>query len=150
MPLRDSSGESQLIAVSYDVVLPFDWDDEGALKLGEPKKAPDADSAERRWGVSHHNWSRTMTFSRVALFAVAVVAMASGVGRVAKADDAARIKQCVADNQGEGQSATVVAAYCSCMNKKMPGSETQPIATWENSHPSEQKACSEEAGAKRQ
>ncbi|MGH6836792.1 MAG: hypothetical protein ACREC9_14920 [Methylocella sp.] len=89
-----------------------------------------------------------MTFSRIALIAIAVVAMTSGVGPVAKADDAARIKQCVADNQGEGQSATVVDAYCSCMNKKMPGSETQSITTWENSHPSEQKACSEEAGAK--
>jgi hypothetical protein len=48
----------------------------------------------------------------------------------------------------EGQTATVVAAYCSCMSKKMSASETQPITTWENSHPSEQKAYSEEAGAK--
>ena len=30
----------------------------------------------------------------------------------------------------------------------MGGSETQSITTWENSHPREQKACSEEAGAK--
>ncbi|MGH6850813.1 MAG: hypothetical protein ACREDD_10260 [Methylocella sp.] len=89
-----------------------------------------------------------MTFSRIALFAVAAVAMTSAVGPVAKADDAARIKQCVADNQGEGQTATVVAAYCSCMSRRMGGSETQSISTWENSHPSEQKACSEEAGAK--
>jgi hypothetical protein len=28
--------------------------EEGAFKLGEPKEAPDAGSAERRWGVSHH------------------------------------------------------------------------------------------------
>ena len=89
-----------------------------------------------------------MTFSRIALIAVAGVAMASGLGSVAKADDAARIKTCVADNQSEGQSATVVAAYCSCMSKKMSASETQSITTWENSHASEQKACSEEAGAK--
>jgi hypothetical protein len=89
-----------------------------------------------------------MTLIRIPLIAVAVVAMASGLGPVAKADDAARIKECVADNQGEGQSADVVASYCSCMNKKMGGSETQSITTWENSHPSEQKACSEEAGAK--
>jgi hypothetical protein len=91
-----------------------------------------------------------MTFSRIAFFAVAVAAMASGVGPVANADDAARIKQCVADNQGEGQTATVVTAYCSCMNKKMSASDTQSITTWENSHSSEQKACSEEAGAKPQ
>ncbi len=89
-----------------------------------------------------------MKLSRIALIAVAVVAMASGLGPVANADNSARIKQCVDDNQGEGQSADVVAAYCSCMNKKMGGSETQSITTWENSHPSEQKACSEEAGAK--
>ena len=87
-----------------------------------------------------------MTFSRIAL--IAAFTMAPGVGPAFAADDAARIKQCVADNQGEGQTATVVAAYCSCMNKKMSDSETQSITTWEKSHPSEQKACSEEAGAK--
>jgi anti-sigma factor RsiW len=105
-------------------------------------------SAERQRGVSHHKRSRTMTFSRIALIAVAAFAMAPGVGPAFAADDAARIKQCVADNQGEGQTATVVAAYCSCMSKKMSASETQSITTWENSHSSEQKACSEEAGAK--
>jgi hypothetical protein len=126
-----------------------DRDEEGALKLGEPKEASDAGSAERRRGVSHHNWSRTMTFSRIAPLAVAVVAIASGFGPAfAIADTAARIKQCVIDNQAETQTATVVAAYCSCMNKKMSDSETQSITTWEKSHPSEQKACSEEAGAK--
>ena len=90
-----------------------------------------------------------MTFSRIAPLAVAVVAIASGFGQAfAIADTAARIKQCVIDNQAETQTATVVAAYCSCMNKKMSDSETQSITTWEKSHPSEQKACSEEAGAK--
>ena len=37
------------MAVGYDVVLPFDGDKDGALNLGEPKGAPDASSAERRW-----------------------------------------------------------------------------------------------------
>ncbi|MGH6823786.1 MAG: hypothetical protein ACRECP_11565 [Methylocella sp.] len=148
-PIRESSAQSQLVAATHDIVLPFDRDEEGALKLGEPTEAPDLGSAERRWGVSHHKWSRTMTFSRIAFIAIAVVAMVSGVGPVAKADDAARIKQCVADNQGEGQTATVVAAYCSCMSKKMSASETQSITTWENSHSGEQKACSAEAGAKK-
>jgi hypothetical protein len=147
-PIRESSEESQLIAVTCDAALPFDRDEEGALKLGEPRKSPDAYSAERRWGASHHSWSSTMTFSRIALIAIAAVAMAPAIGPVAKADDAARIKQCVADNQGEGQTAKVVDAYCSCMSKKMGGSETQSVTTWENSHSSEQKACSEEAGAK--
>jgi hypothetical protein len=129
------------VAVTYDAVRPFGRDAEDARK-------PDAGSAERRWGVSHHKWSRTMTFSRIAFIAFAVVAMAPGVGPAFAADDAARIKQCVADNQGEGQTAAVVAAYCDCMSKKMGGSETQSISTWENSHSREQTACSEEAGAK--
>ena len=113
-PIRESSGESQLMAVTFDVVLPFSGRRRGS-RSGRAEKASDAGSAERRWGVSHHKWSRTMTFSRIALIAVAVVAMASGLGTAFVADDAARIKQCVADNQGEGQTATVVAAYCSCM-----------------------------------
>jgi len=136
------------VAVTYDAVRPFGRDAEDARKLGEPKGAPDAGSAERRWGVSHHNWSRTMTFSRIAFTAVAAFAMASGLSPVAHADDAARIKQCVADNQGEGQSATVVAAYCACMSKRMAASETQSITTWETSHPNDQGNCSVEAGAK--
>ncbi|MDQ6701635.1 MAG: hypothetical protein M3Z96_00225 [Pseudomonadota bacterium] len=134
--------------MAVTVVLPFDRDEGGARKLGEPTDAPDAGSAERQWGVSHHKWSRTMTFSRIALIAVAVVAMAPGVGPAFAADNAARIKTCVDDNKAEGQTATVVAAYCSCMSKKMSDSETQSITTWENSHSREQTACSEEAGAK--
>ena len=89
-----------------------------------------------------------MKLSRIALIAIAVVAMASGLGPAFAADDSARIKQCVDDNQGEGQTAAVVDAYCACMSKKMGGSETQSVTTWENSHSREQTACSEEAGAK--
>jgi hypothetical protein len=129
------------VAVTYDAVRPFGRDAEDARK-------PDAGSAERRWGVSHHKWSRTMKLSRIALIAIAVVAMASGLGPAFAADDSARIKQCVDDNQGEGQTAAVVAAYCDCMSKKMSASETQSVTTWENSHSSEQTACSQEAGAK--
>jgi hypothetical protein len=136
------------MAVTNDGVPPFDRDEEGTLKLGKPKEAPDAGSAERRWGVSHYKWSRTMTFSRIALIAVAAFAMASGLRPAFAADDAARIKQCVADNQGEGQTATVVAAYCDCMSKRMSASETQSITTWEKSHPNDQGNCSVEAGAK--
>ena len=90
-PIRESSAEPQLVAVACDAVSPFDRDEEGTLKLGEPKEAPDAGSAERRWGVSHHKWSRTMTFSRIALTAVAAFAMAPGVGPAFAADNAARI-----------------------------------------------------------
>jgi hypothetical protein len=41
------------VAVTYVVVLPFDWDEGGALKLGEPKDArpmqvqPSASGASR-------------------------------------------------------------------------------------------------------
>jgi len=150
--IRADSGvieESPLVAAISDVVLSLNRHERGGLKLGEPKDAPDASSAERRWGVSHHKWSRTMTFSRIALFAAAAVAMAPGVGPAFAADDAARIKQCVADNQGEGQTAAVVAAYCDCMSKRMSASETQSITTWENSHPNDQGNCSVEAGAKK-
>jgi hypothetical protein len=38
---------SPLVAATY-AVLSFDRDEGGALKLGEPKGAPDACSAERR------------------------------------------------------------------------------------------------------
>ena len=89
-----------------------------------------------------------MKLSRIALIAVGAFAMAPGVGPAFAADDAARIKQCVDDNQGEGQTTAVVDAYCACMSKKMGGSETQSVTTWENSHSREQTACSEEAGAK--
>ena len=64
----------------------------------------------------------------------------------ANSDDAAWIKRCVADNQDQGQSAAVIASYCSCMDNKMSSSETQSITTWEKSHPAEQEACSKEAG----
>ena len=88
-----------------------------------------------------------MTLSRIALLAVAIVAQVPGVGPAfANADDAAWIKKCVDDNQDENQTATVVAAYCACMNNKMSGSETQSISDWEKSHQSEQETCSKEAG----
>ncbi len=118
-------------------------------QAGRAEEAPDAGSAERRCGVSHSQLEQNDDIQRFALIAVAAFAMAPGVGPAFAADDDARIKQCVADNQGEGQTATVVAAYCSCMSKKMSASETQSITTWENSHSREQTACSEEAGAKR-
>ena len=66
----------------------------------------------------------------------------------ADADDAAWIKKCVNDNKDEGPKASVIAAYCSCMNNKMSSKETLSITAWEKKHPAEQAACSKEAGWK--
>jgi hypothetical protein len=64
---------------------------------------------------------------------------------LANSDDAKWIKQCVQDNRGEGQSASTIAVYCSCMDNKMPESETRSITQWEKSHPAAQEACSKQA-----
>jgi hypothetical protein len=81
--------------------------------------------------------------------AVAVLSGFMLVGAVAPAlansDDAAWIRRCVSDNKDEGQSATTIAVYCSCMNNKMSSNETRSITTWEKSHPAAQEACSREA-----
>jgi hypothetical protein len=140
--------ESQLMAVTYDLVLPFSGTRKALSSWASRRKRPMQVQPSAGVASRIHNWSRTMTFSRIALIAVAAFAMAPGVGPAFAADDDARIKECVADNQGEGQTAAVVAAYCACMSKKMSASETQSITTWENSHPNDQGNCSVEAGAK--
>ena len=66
----------------------------------------------------------------------------------ADADDAAWIKKCVSDNKKEGETAEVVAAWCSCMNNEMSSNETLSITAWEKTHPKEVAACDKEAGWK--
>lgn len=61
-------------------------------------------------------------------------------------DDVKWITQCVDDNKDEGPSATVILAYCTCMNDKMSSSETRSITQWEKTHPRAMEACSAEAG----
>jgi len=87
---------------------------------------------------------RNLVLAALAVSVTAVVA----VPAFADADDAKWIKQCMKDNADQGQPATVIAAYCSCMNNKMSSNETRSITEWEKSHPREEKACSKEAGWK--
>lgn len=88
-----------------------------------------------------------MTSRFAALAAVsALLTTLAAVPAFADADDAAWIKRCVSDNKDEGQPATVVAAYCSCMNDKMSSGETLSITAWEKKNPAEQAACSKQAG----
>ncbi len=65
---------------------------------------------------------------------------------LANSDDAKWIKQCVADNADQHQSAATVASYCSCMDNKMPESETRSVTQWEKSHPKAEEQCAREAG----
>jgi hypothetical protein len=88
-----------------------------------------------------------MKFSIIALALLAGSVMTSSVA-LANADDAKWIAQCVRDNKDEGPSQDVISKYCTCMDGKMGDSETQSITQWEKSHPTEQKACSAEAGWK--
>lgn len=62
------------------------------------------------------------------------------------ADDVKWIKECVEDNQDEGQSAPVILAYCTCMNNRMSSSETRSITQWEKSNPRAVEACARQAG----
>ncbi len=88
-----------------------------------------------------------MRFTHVAALVLAGMLTPATLGpALANSDDAAWIKKCVADNKDEGQSAAVIASYCSCMDNKMSDSETLSISAWEKTHPNEQEACSKEAG----
>ena len=65
---------------------------------------------------------------------------------LANSDDAKWIRQCVSDNSDQHQSAATIASYCSCMDNKMPESETRSVTQWEKSHPKAEEECSREAG----
>lgn len=64
------------------------------------------------------------------------------------ADDVKWIKECVVDNQDEGQTAPVILGYCTCMNNKMSSNETRSITQWEKSNPRAVEACARQAGWK--
>ena len=64
----------------------------------------------------------------------------------ADASDIAWIKQCISDNQNQGQSATTIQNYCTCMNGKMTSAETLSITAWSKSHKTEEEACAKDAG----
>jgi hypothetical protein len=75
-------------------------------------------------------------------------ALLSSTAAYANADDAKWIAQCVTDNKDEGVSAEIIAKYCTCMDNKMPDSETRSITQWEKTHVHERKACDKESGWK--
>ena len=64
----------------------------------------------------------------------------------ANADDAKWIARCVSDNKDEKGSVDVIVKYCTCMDNKMPDSETRTITQWEKTHVAERKACDRESG----
>lgn len=87
---------------------------------------------------------RRFVFSFIALAGLEMAAASTPA--YADADDAAWIKQCMADNRYAGPGPDVVAAYCSCMNQKMPDDEERSISEWAKINPEEAAICRKEAG----
>jgi hypothetical protein len=89
-------------------------------------------------------------FLTLAFATAALVAVASSQPAFAQqtADDVKWIKECVADNKDEGQTAPVILGYCSCMNNKMSSNETRSVTQWEKANPRALEACAREAGWK--
>ncbi|HEY1962510.1 MAG TPA: hypothetical protein VGG69_08835 [Rhizomicrobium sp.] len=83
-----------------------------------------------------------------AFVALSALSAMSATPAMANADDAKWIGRCVADNQDQGQTQGVIAAYCACMNDQMSEDETQSITQWEKTHKKEADMCSKKAGWK--
>jgi hypothetical protein len=81
-------------------------------------------------------------------FLAASSLMACGAVFAQTADDKKWINKCVLDNKEAKVAASVVLAYCSCMNNKMSNNETLSITAWEKTHPVERAACDKESGWK--
>ncbi len=64
------------------------------------------------------------------------------------ASDKKWVNKCVLDNKEAKAAASVVLAYCTCMNNKMSDNETLSITAWEKTHPVERAACDKESGWK--
>jgi len=56
------------------------------------------------------------------------------------------IRQCISDNQDQGQTSETIRVYCTCMNDKMSNEEARSITTWEKTHPEEMAYCANLAG----
>lgn len=82
----------------------------------------------------------------IALAIVMLSSVVAGPALAQNSDDVKWIGQCVTDNKDEGQTPTVVMAYCTCMNSKMSSNETRSITQWEKANPRTQEACSKQAG----
>ncbi len=91
---------------------------------------------------------KSIVTSVLASALMAAVAASPALAQRQTSDDVAWIKRCVSDNKGEGQSAEVVLAYCTCMNNEMSSSETRSITAWEKANPKIADACGRKAGWK--
>jgi hypothetical protein len=84
------------------------------------------------------------------LLTVAVMLVGSAAANTAFAqamnqDDLAWVNRCVSDNAG-GASASVVRAYCICMNEKMDSGDSRSITAFEQANPSARAACDRQSG----
>jgi hypothetical protein len=91
---------------------------------------------------------KAIAATALALSALVTICAAGPALAQQDADDVKWIRQCVADNKDEGQTAPVVLAYCTCMNDKMSSSETRSITQWEKANPRTADACGRQAGWK--
>ncbi len=87
---------------------------------------------------------RLLTFS--AFFLAGSILANGAVAQSMNEDDLKWINQCIRDNRDEGASASVVRAYCICMNEKMDSSEERSITQWEKSNPGARRSCERQAG----
>ncbi|HEX2217059.1 MAG TPA: hypothetical protein VHG27_10275 [Xanthobacteraceae bacterium] len=62
------------------------------------------------------------------------------------ADDRRWVNQCLRDNSDARVAATIVRAYCECMNNKMDDNETRSITQWERANPAAKRECERESG----
>jgi hypothetical protein len=101
--------------------------------------------------IAREGWIvRVLTLS-VLLASSIAAATGAATGAFAQSmnqDDLKWINQCIRDNRDEGASASVVRAYCICMNEKMDSNETRSITQWEKANPAARRACEKEAGWK--
>jgi hypothetical protein len=67
-------------------------------------------------------------------------------GSSSSADDRRWIAQCLRDNRDARVSSSVVRAYCTCMNDRMPDHETRSITQWERANPRAREACERRSG----
>ena len=86
-----------------------------------------------------------MTFKLSALLLVGSMLTSAAVF-AQSADDKKWINQCLSDNRDAKVAASVVNAYCTCMNGKMSDNETRSITQWEKANPNARRACERESG----
>ena len=84
----------------------------------------------------------------IGLALVALSVAGGSVNAQMTQDDLKWVNKCISDNRGEGAKASVVRAYCICMNEKMDDNETRSITQWEKAHPAAMHACERSAGWK--